>query len=454
LNARETADPPIDLGRTLDEGAWTSFQKWILLLAALAFCADGLANQVLGVAMPALISEWGVRREVFAPVAAVGLIGVALGTVVGGILGDRFGRRWGLIGAMALFGLMTVIASRVDGVVSLGAVRFLDGLGIGAAIPNGAALISEFTPFRRRSVAIAVSMLFIPVGGLLAGAFGALILPHAGWRSLFLVTGLATLAVAVLFVVALPESPRFLLRWPRRRPELIKLLGRVGHGFSSDATFVDEAARVPRAALTALFGAGVRRDTAGLWGAFFCCLLASYTLFSWLPSMLAAQGLDLKATSLAMTSFNFGGMVGGVLTGWLIQRLGSRVSVLAMCALAALGALAMGFFTFSHANLGLLAAILGAEGLVIGGVHTGLYTLAAMAYPPFIRATGVGSASAFGRIGAIASSFTGVISLEIAGSKGFFVLIAVWMLLSFVGVLVLQRHVLAVSARPGALPQA
>src|SRR5579872_2037076 len=89
-----------DLNRLLDEATWSPVHKRVLALAALAFAADGLANQTLGLALPALIHDWGTPREAFAPVAALGLIGVALGTVLGGVAGDRLGRRAGLIGSV------------------------------------------------------------------------------------------------------------------------------------------------------------------------------------------------------------------------------------------------------------------------------------------------------------------------------------------------------------------
>jgi hypothetical protein len=78
---------------------------------ALVFAVDGLANQSLGIALPALIADWGGARAAFAPVAASNLAGVALGSILGGLIGDRIGRRWALISAIFLFGLMTAAAA-------------------------------------------------------------------------------------------------------------------------------------------------------------------------------------------------------------------------------------------------------------------------------------------------------------------------------------------------------
>src|SRR5689334_10566308 len=121
----------IDVGRALDHGRWTGFQKWVLVLASLAFAVDGLANQVLGIAIPDLIKAWGVSREAFAPVRALGLIGVAIGASVGGVLGDRFGRRAGLIGSILLFGAATAAGAKAQGPGELIWFQLVSGLGIG-----------------------------------------------------------------------------------------------------------------------------------------------------------------------------------------------------------------------------------------------------------------------------------------------------------------------------------
>jgi MFS transporter, AAHS family, 4-hydroxybenzoate transporter len=432
----------IDIGQTLDAGLWSRYQKWLLAFAALAFGVDGLANQVLGLALPALIADWHLSRGAFAPVAALGLIGVAIGAAIGGILGDRVGRRVGLIGSVLLFGIMTTATTFVDGMSGLLVLRLLAGLGIGGAIPNGAALISEFTPFRHRSVAIAIGMVFIPVGGLLAGILGTYALPAFGWRGLFLVSGALPVLLALLFMFVLPESPRFLARHEHRRVELRVLLERCGHRFAVDAVFLDPNLQNRTSPFGALFGAGMLGNTLALWLGFFFCLLASYTMFSWVPTMLAGQGFGLAMTSVGMTAFNLGGVVGGVAGGWLIGRFGSRASVIALAAGSVAGALWLGLMP-AEPGLGIARMLcsLVVEGVFIAGLHNGLYTLAAFIYPPFVRATGVGAAAAVGRIGAVLSSFTGVLTLEWAGAAGYFIVIAGATAVALVSVALVRTHI-------------
>ncbi len=417
---------PRDLAHMLDESRWSGFQKLVLAFLAMVFAVDGLANQSLGIAMPALIEDWGLAKDAFATVGAANLTGVAIGPVLGGLVGDRIGRRGALIGAVLLFGLMTAAGALTANPMQLMVVRFVDGLGIGAAIPNGAALISEFTPRNRRGRAIAIGMVFIPVGGILAGGLGASVLEVLGWKAVMLVAGALPVVLALAFFLFLPESPSFLLR-AGKRDTLNKVLRRcrIDHQPGEDYV-IPPMEKSVRAPLRILVTDDLRRKTFLMWLGFFTCLMASYTIFSWVPTMLHTLEFSLTMTSLSITPFHSGGMVGALFSGWLLDKSGfSRTHFgLAMVATglaAALAAVLGGGINEVVLVLPLMMAL----GFCMAGLHNTLYTLAATAYPTSARATGVGVASAVGRIGAVLSSFTGVISLNIGGSFGFFALVAI-----------------------------
>lgn len=414
-----------DLAHAIDAAPWSGFQKWILVLLSLVFAVDGLANQSLGIALPALIADWHVRPDVFAPVTAANLAGVALGSIVGGVLGDRIGRRWSLIGAMVLFGLTTSGGALTQDAAQLMVVRFLDGLGIGAAIPNGAALISEFAPRNRRGRAIAIGMVFIPVGGILAGGLGATLLEALGWRALLLAAGLVPIVLGLAFIGMLPESPSFLLR-AGKHAALERLLDRCGIRNGSGMQFAAPPIEPAAAPLRLLLSPGMQRRTLLLWGGFFTCLMASYTIFSWVPTMLHTLGFTLTMTSVGLTTFNTGGVIGALFSGFALDRKGFSVTHLSTAIAASF--LAAGLALLLSANFisaALILPMMLALGFCMSGLHNTLYTLAANTYPTAARATGVGVASAVGRLGAVLSSFTGVMSLEYGASLGFFGLVAI-----------------------------
>ena len=140
---------PIDVGAMLDRGRWTPYQKALTLLAATAVMFDGFDLQILGFAIPSIMRDWHLARASFAPVAAIGLGGMALGSPLAGYLGDRIGRRVALILCVAVFGAATVATAFAPDLTWLAILRFLTGMGVGGALPNAAAFTAEFAPARR-----------------------------------------------------------------------------------------------------------------------------------------------------------------------------------------------------------------------------------------------------------------------------------------------------------------
>ena len=438
----------IDVGQVIDAGRWSVWQKLAVLLVALTIVLDGFDNQVLGFALPAIIKAWGLPHAAFAPVIALGLVGMSIGTGLAGVAGDRFGRRLTLIGSVVTFGLATAAISKVQTLNELAALRFIAGAGIGGAMPNAAALAAEFTPARRRALAVTLTIGCVPLGGMIGGTVAAQVLPSLGWRALFVMGGLAPLALAALLVFALPESPRFLARLATNRKRLGEVLTRLGHPPPPHAQIVDltDKAHSDRVGLSALFDRFYLRDTLALWAAFFCTLLAVYSVFSWTPTMLSGQGLDLKAASSGLAIYNFGGVFGAVLAGLLIGWLGSRGVMTVFAVGGAASALAlMAMPIHPHGDTLALSLGLGLHGFFVNGVQTTLYALAAHVYLTRVRASGAGAAVGVGRLGAIFSAFAGTAVLSF-GPSSFYAMLAIAMAGSSLAVLAVRRHIPKASA--------
>jgi len=447
--ARDAGDADsVNINDLLDSGAWSLFQKLILALISLAYLTDGIANQSLGLAIPALMQDWGLPREAFASIAAVGLLGLTIGAVIGGMLGDRFGRRTMMIVSTGFFGLMTMSQALVSGPAELLTLRFFDGIGIGAMIPNGAAMIAEFTPKRERALALAVGMTFIAVGAMISGIIGNWIIEPYGWKGLFLVLGGIAVATAVLQLLFLPESPIYLANHRVSQLRLKAIARRCGLAVDDRPILANlpQAASTHRTPVSVLFTPDVASSTIFLWIAFFFCLLANYAMFSWVPAMLASLGFALSYTSLGMTALSFGGLVGGMGSGWMIKMFGSKGTVLGLAAGGVAMALTLGLLIRAEVgSLNIILAMLAVIGFFTAGLLNGLYTFSAFIYPDHARGTGVGSAAAAGRIGAIASAYAGVIALSIGGASSYFLLIAGALILSLVSVAFIRKHIPAAS---------
>lgn len=419
-----------------------TYQKLIVLLIVLVFIMDGVANTVLPVAIPSLMKEWGLSRDPFRFVVGAGLMGVAMGAVLGGYLCDKVGRRRALIGCVVLFGGMTALSSLVQNVHQLMIVRVLDGLGIGGAIPAGMALLFESMPVRRRSIAIASSMVGIPLGGFLAGGLASLVLESHGWHTLFLLGGLAPLVLAAVLAGLLPDSPAHLALKPDRNQELRHLMGRYGHEFPQGTTFVGEGRTGPKARLRDLFNAEFSRSTVLLWAAFFFCFIASYSMFSWGPVMMMGQGLSPKTMGIGISIFNVGGVVGGLASGWVLQKFGSRLAFLLYCGGGMASAMSCAVaFQYNAQVVAFTMPSLAAFGFFTAGLLNLTYTMGANLYPPYIKGTGLGAGAGIGRIGAVISAFAGVAALNFGAAMGFFMVITIALFITLVSALAIRQQI-------------
>lgn len=443
-SVRPGPDGPVDVGHILDHGPWTGYQKIVLVMAALAVVLDGFDVQLIGFVIPSLIREWGISGSAFGPVVAAGMFGMAVGTSVIGVLADRLGRRRALIACVVVFGLATLGIAWVSNLTELMVLRFVAGVGIGAAMPVATTMGSEFTPLRVRALAVTLIIVCIPVGGIIAGFIAASLLPLQGWRGLFVIGGLAPLAFAAVLALLLPESPRFLVRREARWGELGRLLSRLGRPVAASATFADhhEQHEENHTRLQALFRGGRRRDTLCLWGAFFCILMVVYSVFSWLPTMLTAAGYGVAQASRALAFFNVGGVAGAVVCALVVGRLGSRwplviASLLSAAALVLVRTIGLG----GAENIGLLLPVVVIAGVFVNAVQSLIYALATHVYTTNVRTTGVATAATIGRVGAILSAFYGAFVISGGGAPVFLAGLAGLMVATAVFLAGIRRHI-------------
>jgi AAHS family 4-hydroxybenzoate transporter-like MFS transporter len=432
-----------NVGNLLDAGPWALAQNIILVLVCFTIICDGFSNLAFGLAIPAMSHALRVEPRAFSIVFAVGFAGLTLGTISAGPLGDRFGRKPILLLSILVFAIFTVALAFVDNIVDLTALRFLAGLGLGGAMPNATALIAECAPARHRSLVITIAALCVPVGGMVGAVAASAILPHLGWENLFIVAGAIPLAACPALYFILPESPKFLAFHERRRPQLVRVLDKlkISYPDQADFTHTNDIAET-RLSARLLFQPAYLRDTIALWMAFFFALALGYFLVSWIPTVLAGAGFGLRVASLGLLAYNGGGLIGAIGAALLMERFGSRVLMLFSIA----GILLSLAFSMagSLAALGPAVVMLALFGLgvSVNAVTSPLFAIASYTYPTAFRSVGIALALAFGRVGAIVSSYAGgaVSHSDAAGLTSFHVS-AVLLLGSTLSLWLLRRHI-------------
>ncbi len=390
--------------------AYGRFQLKIALLCAVVTGFDGYDISSAGIATPALADAWKLHPQAFTSALVWGSIGLFLGAMVSGPIGDRFGRKRALVAATAVFGAFSLLCALAASVPMLTAMRFGAGLGLGAAIPLTVALVSDYTPSARHGQVVASMATGFPLGAMIGGLAASQIVHQYGWQSIFVIGGLAPLLYVPVLLAFLPESAQFLARREGLSERVKVLLARSGVAPGDLQPAVEAAPRAAGNPVFSLFRDGMAARTLLLWLVLTMNFLVTYLLLSWLPSLFHTEGLSTGQSILATTLFQPGGLVGGLLIGWFCDRFGSEASLICTVLIGALFVALLGLFP---APFPMTLLIMAGIGFGIGGSQMSMNALAGALYPPTFRATGVGWALGVGRLGNIFGPFVGGIMLSL-----------------------------------------
>jgi MFS transporter, AAHS family, 4-hydroxybenzoate transporter len=407
---------PVDVADFIDGQPVGRFQLRLLLTCAAVLFLDGFDTQAIGYVAPALAKEWGLTKGALGPVFSAGLFGLMIGALVFGPLADRIGRKKIIILSTLAFGLGALATAFVNDLNTLLAIRFLTGLGLGGAMPNAIAMTSEFNPRRRRATMVMIMFCGFSVGAALGGLLAAALIPQFGWRSVFVVGGVAPLLLVPVLVLRLPESVRFLALTGRANEAVAGLLRSISPGtaFPPATRFVIHEPQLTGIPVLHLFGQGRTVVTVLLWVVFFMSLLDIYFLSNWLPTVLNDLGSSVASSAAIGSMLQVGGVVGTFALGSVIDRFSFRalalVYLMAVFAVGAIGQL-------GHSIIFVTMAIFAAGFCIVGG-QIAANALAAAYYPTSVRATGVGWALGIGRVGSIVGPLVGGALLTMKWSTG------------------------------------
>jgi AAHS family 4-hydroxybenzoate transporter-like MFS transporter len=388
----------------LNEHPFSAYQWAIFAICFTIVLFDGFDTAAIGFVAPSLVKEWNVARPALGPVLSAALFGLATGAFAAGPLADRFGRKRVLIASVALFGIACGASSTAGDINELAIMRFVTGLGLGAAMPNAVTLMSEYCPDKRRATLTNLMFCGFPVGAACGGFLASWMIPNFGWRSVFQLGGVAPIALALVMTVALPESVRYLVAKGQPVERIRAALRRISSTVESVAAFTMTERAAPT---TAKSGIGVvlsRPYVIGsvmLWVAYFMGLAIFYAMINWMPILFKDVGLDAKTATLISALFPLGG-IGAVFLGWLMDRLNANWVVAIGFALTAVAVWAIGQV---GTTVGALVVVVFGAGALMNMSQTSLPALAAAFYPTRGRATGVAWMMAIGRFGGIAGSF-------------------------------------------------
>ncbi|AMY18392.1 MULTISPECIES: MFS transporter [Nocardiaceae] len=375
---------------------------WIVALATAAIVFDGYDLVVYGAVLPTLLADPSALGSIDpATAGALGsyaLIGVMVGALLAGAVGDRIGRRRTMLTAIVWFSVGMGATALAPTVGAFGALRFLTGIGVGALVATVGAMIAEFAPADRRNLFNAIVYSGIPAGGVLASLAAIVAEDAIGWRGLFWLGALPLVTLLPLAIVRMPESPRWLLA-----------RGRVAEARAVCASTgiplpeAEVSAPGDRVGFAALARRPLRRPTLLLGSMSFCGLLLTYGLNTWLPQIMSEAGYDAKGSLSFLLVLNGGAIVGGLIASRVADRTGPQRVVAATFCLAALALVVL----TSGAPLGILLVAVAGAGIGAIGTQVLIYGFVSGYYPTSSRAAGVAWCAGFGRLGGIGGPLVG-----------------------------------------------
>lgn len=389
---------------TRGQGAvWYKWNNWLTTRTGIAFADNTL--QAAGIAAGGIAQAFALDKMQMGWIFSAGILGLLPGALVGGMLADRYGRKRILIGSVALFGLFSLATAIAWDFPSLVFARLMTGVGLGAALPNLIALTSEAAGPRFRGTAVSLMYCGVPIGAALAATLG-FAGANLAWQTVFWVGGVVPLILVPLLMRWLPES----------------------------AVFAGEKQSAPP--LRALFAPETATATLLLWLCYFFTLLVVYMLINWLPLLLVEQGFQPSQAAGVMFALQMGAASGTLMLGALMDKL--RPVTMSLLIYSGMLASLLALGTVSSFNGMLLAGFV--AGLFATGGQSVLYALAPLFYSSQIRATGVGTAVAVGRLGAMSGPLlagkmlalgTGTVGVMAASAPGILVAgLAVFILMS------------------------
>jgi putative MFS transporter len=376
--------------------SWWHVRTRIIVGVATFFDAfDALA---IAAVLPALVPMWKLTGPQIGFMISAGYFGQLAGALLFGWIGERFGRRPAMIGATAIFSLMSIGCGLAWDYNSLVWFRALQGIGLGGEVPVAAVYISELTKAHGRGRFVLLYEVVFAVGIAAAGLLGLWIVPTLGWPWMFYVGALPAI-LALFMQVLIPESPRWLALHgrPAEAEAVVSMIE------SETQKSLGQPLPAPRpvvstllkpATLSDLFGPTYLQRTLVVWVIWFASYFVNYGLVIWLPTIYRTVyklPLDVSLRYGLITQAM--GLVGAFTCALCIDFVGRRLWFAIAFAGGCISIAVLA--TIAEPSAIQVLTCMTAAYFFITTINLGVYLYTPELYPTRVRALGVGTATAW-----------------------------------------------------------
>jgi putative MFS transporter len=392
-------------GARLDRLPVSSFHYRIFWLVGAGMFFDGYDLYVAGGVLASVIQSKFSTLPQNLQFISLTFVGMTIGALITGFVGDKMGRRFTYQINLLIFGLASLAAAFAQDINQLIACRFVQGLGLGAEIVVGYSTLTEFVPPKTRGRWLSMMVFLVVAGFPVTALLGYLIIPAFGWRPMFVIAGIGSLIVWYLRK-NLPESPRWLESQGRiaEAEQLMQAIEKEAAGGGALPPVVVPAQVAQVRASDMVRPPLLQRMIVGSWTLITVnTLIFGFVLF--LPQFFLRQGLTI-ANSLAYTLvLSVASLVGCMLGAYLSDAAGRRWSIIG----ASVVTIASGYLYARFDAASDPAIVLSVGFVLIAAIYVqtailfGVYT--PELFPTEIRLRANGICNTLGRAATVVSPF-------------------------------------------------
>ncbi|PVD31657.1 hypothetical protein C0Q70_07075 [Pomacea canaliculata] len=449
---QEESGPTFTVEEAVEAMGFGRFQLTIYFVAGVINAADALEMMLLSVLSPVLRCEWYLSDTQVALITTAVFVGMGISAPAIGLIGDKYGRKAALLivtVSIGYFGFLATFSPSYGWMVFL---RGLVGVGLGGS-PQGSSLLAEYLPSKYRAKILLTNQVFWATGSTVEILLASWIIPQIGWRWLMAVSAIPVI-VAVVFLILVPESSRYLVAAGRSREadDVLKRGAEVNGKSLPEGRLVQPSQNIKLGQPKDLFSNEYLRSTLQIWFLWFGTAFTYYGMVLISSQVLTVSSAKRNTCKCAyLTHDDYVTMILATLGEFaciplnilMIDRLGRKKT-------GAINWLFCGLF-FGLLQLsvsrGLLTFFMFAVRAFSAATFSWVYLYSVEIYPTSVRTFGMGSASTWARIGAMTTPFVSQVLLNQSVSAALSVYVVVCALCCATAIL------LPVETKGRALPQ-
>ena len=384
--------------KTLDDFELTPFLKKMILFASGGPFLDGYVLVIIGVALAQLGPQLQLDAHWNALVGAAALAGIFIGTALFGYITDIVGRQKMFTIDIIAIAVISIGTMFVSTPLQLVIMRFLIGIVIGADYPIATSLVAEFTPRKYRALSIGFIAAVWYVGATAADIVGYYLIDvEGGWRWML---GSAFIPCVILLIGrwGTPESPRWLLS-KGRTDEARAIVHRL---FGDDIELEQEEIKKTR--YSKIFEKGYFKRMVFVGTIWACQVVPMFGLYTFGPQIMEAFGFGVgKQAILGDIVISMFFLIGCIPAMFWLNSIGRRPLLIGSFAIMSMALAVLG--VFPDANIWIVVLAFGTYAFFSGGPGILQWLYPNELFPTEIRASAVGAAMAFSRIGTVLSTY-------------------------------------------------